>query len=297
MLSSRMLIAAAGSAARTQEGAMAKREDQEIRESVRRRYASLARQQNQPEAPVPVSCCPSSPIDVSGRFLAAAGREAYSQDELKGIPDGARDFSLGCGNPTAVAGFVPGETVLDLGSGGGLDCFLAARSVGPSGRVIGLDMTPEMVELARENARKAGLGNVEFRLGAMEQMPVDSSSVDVILSNCVVNLSPDKDAVFREAYRVLKPGGRLCVSDIVTLRQLPEAVRADMALWASCVAGALHPDEYLAKLEAACFEDAAVQMESSSGQSCCCSSSEEPTPGDWAAALASMRVTAFKPMK
>jgi len=232
---------------------------------------------------------------MSGRFLAASGCGAYSPDELDGIPKEASNFSLGCGNPTAVAGLAHGETVLDLGSGGGLDCFLAARAVGPAGRVIGLDMTPEMVGLARENARQAGLENVEFRLGTMERMPVESNSVDVILSNCVINLSPDKDAVFREAWRVLKPGGRLCVSDIVTLRQLPDEVRADMALWASCVAGALHPDEYLAKLEAVGFEDAAVQMESSSGQSCCCSCAEEPSAGDWPAALASMRVTAFKP--
>ena len=278
------------------EGAMAGDENQEIRESVRRRYASLARQRSERDSGTPPSCCPSGSTELSDRFLAASGREAYSADELAGIPEDARDFSLGCGNPTAVAGLAPGETVLDLGSGGGLDCFLAARAVGPAGRIIGLDMTPEMVELARGNARKAGLDNVEFRLGNMERMPVESGSVDVILSNCVINLSPDKDAVFREAWRVLKPGGRLCVSDIVTLQQLPDAVRADMALWESCVAGALHPDEYLAKLEAAGFEDAAVQMERSSGGSCCsCSCGEESEPDDWTAALASMRVTAFKP--
>jgi SAM-dependent methyltransferase len=162
--------------------------------------------------------------------------------------------SLGCGNPAAIGELQPGEVVLDLGSGGGIDCFLAARQVGPQGRVIGLDMTPEMIKLARRNAREVGATNVDFRYGEMEEIPLPDASVDVIISNCVINLSPDKDAVFREAYRVLRPGGRISVSDIVLDGELPAGIRERLDAWAACVAGALQEADYLAKIGAAGFE-------------------------------------------
>jgi SAM-dependent methyltransferase len=162
--------------------------------------------------------------------------------------------SAGCGNPIAIAELQPGEVVLDLGSGGGIDCFLAARQVGPEGRVIGLDMTPDMIKLARRNARKLGTQNVDFRFGEMEDMPLPDESVDVIISNCVINLSPDKDAVFGEAFRVLRPGGRLNVSDIVVNGELPQAIRTRLDAWAGCIAGALEESDYLGRIRAAGFE-------------------------------------------
>jgi SAM-dependent methyltransferase len=165
---------------------------------------------------------------------------------------------LGCGNPLAIAGLQPGEVVLDLGSGGGIDCFLAAKQVGPEGRVIGLDMTPDMIRLARRNAKKMGARDVDFRFGEMEDMPLADQSVDVIISNCVINLSPDKDAVLAEAYRVLRSGGRLCVSDIVVDRDLPRSMRSSLDAWAGCIAGALDEPLYLGKIRAAGFEEVEV---------------------------------------
>ena len=182
----------------------------------------------------------------------------YSPAELAALPTGAANASLGCGNPTAIAGLKPGEVVLDLGSGGGIDCFLAAQKVGPTGRVIGLDMTPDMIRLAQRNAKKAGLTNVEFRLGEMEDMPLPDATVDVIISNCVINLSPDKDAVFREAYRVLRPGGRMSISDMVVSHALPAVIRGQLDAWAACIAGALPESDYLGKIRAAGFEDVTV---------------------------------------
>jgi ubiquinone/menaquinone biosynthesis C-methylase UbiE len=168
------------------------------------------------------------------------------------------DASLGCGNPLAIAEIQPGEVVLDLGSGGGIDCFLAARQVGPEGKVIGLDMTTEMIKLARNNAKKMGATNVDFRYGEMEDIPLPDSSVDAVISNCVINLSPDKDAVFSEVYRVLKPGGRMSVSDIVVDGQLPQAIRQSLDSWAGCIAGALDESDYLGKIEAAGFQEVEV---------------------------------------
>jgi len=168
------------------------------------------------------------------------------------------DVSLGCGNPTAIAELQPGEVVLDLGSGGGIDCFLAAKKVGPEGKVIGLDMTPDMIKLARRNAKKVGATNVEFRYGEMEDIPLPDESVDAIISNCVINLSPDKDAVFSEAYRVLRPGGRMMVSDIVINGQLPQSIRDSLDAWAGCIAGALDEPVYLGKIRAAGFEKVKV---------------------------------------
>jgi len=228
---------------------MAKKNAEEIKKFVRERYAAVARKQNAsccpPQSSAASSCCSPSAQETS------LAQRLYSKEELDAIS--ANITSLGCGNPVAVAELRPGEAVLDLGSGGGLDCFLAAQRVGPQGKVIGLDMTPEMIQLARANAKKLSMENVEFRLGEMEHMPIESDSVDVVISNCVINLSPDKDAVFREIFRVLKDGGRLCISDIVTHGELPAKVRESLEQWAGCVAGALDERVYLDKIRATGF--------------------------------------------
>jgi arsenite methyltransferase len=184
----------------------------------------------------------------------------YGAEEAAAIPDGA-NLGLGCGNPVAFADLAPGETVLDLGSGGGIDCFLAARRVGPTGRVIGVDMTPAMIERARATARREGITNVQFRLGEIESLPVADASVDAIVSNCVVNLSPDKPQVFREALRVLRPGGRALLSDLVLLRALSPELQRNVELYAGCVAGAALKDDYLAMLREAGFEQVEVLSE------------------------------------
>jgi SAM-dependent methyltransferase len=228
-----------------------KKTSEEIKKYVRERYGGLAQEQAKSCCP-PTSCCPPQPPATGRRGRA---EQVYGRDQLAGLPDTVVEGSYGCGDPTAIADLKEGEVVLDLGSGGGIDCFLSAEKVGPGGRVIGLDMTPEMTDLARANAIKMGVGNVEFRLGEMEHMPVENGSVDVVISNCVINLSPDKDAVFREAFRVLRPGGRLCVSDIVTLGELPPDVKESMEKWAGCVAGALEKDDYLDRIRAAGFEE------------------------------------------
>ncbi len=218
----------------------------DIREQVRERYAGIAR--NEGGCCLPSSCNGS---DYSQKL-------GYSAEELAALPQGA-ELGLGCGNPTAIAALKPGEVVLDLGSGAGVDCFLASRAVGADGRVIGVDMTAEMVSRARGNARKGGYANVEFRLGEIEHLPVADASVDVILSNCVINLSTDKGQVIREAYRVLKPGGRLAVSDIVALQPLPEAIREDISHYTGCVAGAALAAELERMLDEADFVSIAVQ--------------------------------------
>ena len=253
---------------------------QEIKEFVRERYGARARErmekleERQKESGASTaesSCCGPSAADSSccapseGQTLAQPLVELfYSPEELKDLPEEALS-SLGCGNPTAIAGLNEGEHVLDLGSGGGLDCFLAAQKVGPTGKVAGLDMTPDMLELARRNARKVGVSNVEFHQGEMERMPFPDDSFDVIISNCVINLSPDKDAVFRESFRVLRPGGRVRVSDIVWLRAPTEKERSDLESWAGCVAGALMVDEYAAKLSAAGFSDVRARLRDDGG--------------------------------
>lgn len=183
----------------------------------------------------------------------------YDQAQAGEIPEEALNASLGCGNPTALAKLNPGETVLDLGSGGGIDVLLSARRVGPTGKAYGLDMTDDMLQLARANQRKAGVENVEFLKGEIEHIPLPDASVDVVISNCVINLSGDKDQVLREAFRVLKPGGRLAVSDVVTQGEMPEQVRKSMLLWVGCIAGALRDEEYRSKLTSAGF--AAIEIE------------------------------------
>jgi ubiquinone/menaquinone biosynthesis C-methylase UbiE len=204
------------------------------------------------------SCC--GPADAGPDYKD----RLYQVDDVKDLPDSVASY--GCGNPTAIAGLRPGETVLDLGSGPGLDCFLSAKQVGEKGHVIGLDMTDEMLALANQNREKLGVTNVEFRKGEMEKMPVDDATVDVIISNCVINLSPDKDAVFRESFRVLTAGGRFHVSDIVLSHELTEKETDDLASWAGCASGALVEADYLARLKAAGFEEARVDSRSKIGE-------------------------------
>lgn len=223
----------------------------EQRRYVREHYARVA------EAGSSCGCAPASSC------CKPSDRMGYGVDELDGLPGGA-DMGLGCGNPTAIASLKPGEVVLDLGSGGGVDCFLAAKRVGDTGRVIGVDMTPSMVSKARRNAGKGGYANVEFRLGEIEYLPVGDGSVDVILSNCVVNLSPEKDLVFQDAYRVLKPGGRLAVSDIVALEPIPEGLRRDMAAVSSCIGGAVSVEELERALAEAGFTRIEIRVNEAS---------------------------------
>jgi SAM-dependent methyltransferase len=187
----------------------------------------------------------------------------YSKEDISSVPEGA-NMGLGCGNPVALASLKPGETVVDLGSGGGFDCFLAAKQVGESGRVIGVDMTPDMITKARMNAEKIGSNNVEFRLGEIEHLPVADNSADIIMSNCVINLSPDKAGVFRDAFRILKPGGRLAIADIVATAPLPEEVHQNLALVSACVGGAATIDDTVKMIEDAGFEDIKIQAKDES---------------------------------
>jgi len=220
---------------------------------------------------------------------------------MSAVPEGA-NLGLGCGNPVAIASLKEGETVLDLGSGGGFDCFLAANAVGPKGKVIGVDMTPEMIALARENAEKGGYENVEFRLGEIENLPVADSSVDIIISNCVINLSPEKKKVFAEAFRALKPGGRIMVSDIVLLKELPDEIRNSVEAYISCIAGATLKDEYIGHIKAAGLEDIEIMGETSiliEYQSCACAEGELDNPANilLADSAVSMKISAFKPIQ
>lgn len=243
--------------------------DADIRASVANAYATRVRGVLEADVPLTVinaadaSCCTPS---ASGDSCCGAPAgddepvitriaEMYAESNIADLPATVTDVAFGCGNPTAISALQPGQAVLDLGSGGGIDCFLASKMVGETGRVFGVDMTPEMIALARRNAEKVGAKNVEFRLGEIENLPIDSESVDVIISNCVINLSPDKDAVFREAFRVLRPGGRLQVSDIVWTKPVPDGVKNDMEKWAGCIAGALLESDYLGKIRAAGFTE------------------------------------------
>ncbi len=256
----------------------------QLKQKVKERYGSIASQFTATGEPAAAdqrvssaSCCgPSNSVqlyDVADGVSCCGGSEAdlslaqalYGADSLTDLPASVTGISLGCGNPTAIAGLKPGETVLDLGSGGGIDCFLAAKQVGPAGRVIGVDMTDSMLALANKNKIQLGVSNVEFRKGEIEDLPVDSNSIDVIISNCVINLSTDKDAVFREAFRVLKPGGRFTVSDVVTEGELPEPLRSNIAAWTGCISGALDVNDYLAKLRRAGFAEVRVESKVSYG--------------------------------
>ena len=226
-------------------------ETKNVRKIVRDRYGKVAKSQS--------SCCGSTKVDAD-EVSKAIG---YSSHELESIPDAA-NMGLGCGNPTAIASLKEGEVVLDLGAGGGLDCFLAAKKVGIKGKVIGVDMTPDMIDLARDNAEKNNFENVEFRLGEIENLPVANDSVDIIISNCVINLSPEKQRVFDEAFRVLKPGGRIAISDIVLLKMLPESLRNNETLLAGCVAGAELKDKYLEMIKNSGFENIEVVQKAKS---------------------------------
>jgi ubiquinone/menaquinone biosynthesis C-methylase UbiE len=221
----------------------------DVKEAVRERYAAAARNLGAP------GCCDGAAADCSSAITS----NLYSDEETGALPEAAVLASLGCGNPTALAELKGGETVLDLGSRGGIDVLISARRVGPTGKAYGLDMTDDMLKLARENQRKAGAENVEFLKGEIEHIPLPDNAVDVIISNCVINLSADKDRVFSEAFRVLKPGGRFAVSDVVTRGAVPEELRRDMLLWVGCIAGALEESDYRRKLAAAGFEAISVE--------------------------------------
>ena len=223
-------------------------EKKDIKKVVREGYARIAKEDSSCCGPVKSCCGKKDPAEEISKKIG------YSEKELGSVPEGA-NLGLGCGNPVALASLAEGETVLDLGSGGGFDCFLAAKNVGESGKVIGVDMTPEMVERARQNATKSGYENVEFRLGEIENLPVADGSVDAVISNCVINLSPEKERVFAEAFRVLKPGGRVMISDVVLLRELPKVVQDSVTAYIGCLSGAILKEEYIGAMAEAGFQE------------------------------------------
>jgi arsenite methyltransferase len=224
--------------------------EEEIKDVVREGYAKIAKKQIPCCAPVTSCCGTDKAVDISKRI-------GYGDEELASVPEGA-NLGLGCGNPVALASLKEGETVLDLGSGAGFDCFLAANKVGRKGKVIGVDMTPEMIDKGRENARAGNYINVEFRLGEIENIPAADNSVDAVISNCVINLAPDKKRVFKEAFRVLKPGGRLMVSDLVLLKELPEVIKNSIEAYIGCLSGAIMKDEYLEAIKNAGFRNVKI---------------------------------------
>jgi SAM-dependent methyltransferase len=227
----------------------------DIQQAVREKYGAIATSVKETSAAAKVGCCGPAACGCGDPITS----NLYSDAETSDLPPDAVAASLGCGNPTALLALEPGQTVLDLGSGGGIDVLLSAKRVGPTGKVYGLDMTDEMLALARENQRTAGATNVEFLKGTIENIPLPDNSVDVIISNCVINLSSDKDAVLREAFRVLKPGGRFAVSDVIVRGNVPADIRRSMELWVGCIAGALEETEYAAKLRAAGFGEVEVE--------------------------------------
>ncbi len=229
--------------------------EKDIKKLVKEGYAKVAKKGT--------SCCSSgSCCSSSDNARDISKSVGYSDDEIKTVPDGA-NLGLGCGNPVAIASLKEGDVVLDLGSGAGFDAFLAAKKVGKTGRVIGVDMTAEMLERARANAKKGGFDNVEFRSGEIEKLPVEDNMIDVVISNCVINLSPDKQTVFKEAFRVLKPGGRLMVSDLVLVKELPEQIKESVEAYVGCLTGAIKKDIYLGFIKQAGFEDIRLISEAS----------------------------------
>jgi arsenite methyltransferase len=228
--------------------------EEEIKKNVRDRYAQAAQQGCSCCQPAASCCGGQSEIEVISKSIG------YTDQDIQSVPEGA-NLGLGCGNPLALASLREGETVLDLGSGAGFDCFLAARQVGKNGKVIGVDMTPEMLDKARGNAKKGDFKNVEFRLGEIENLPVADNQVDIVISNCVINLSPAKDDVFQEAFRVLKPGGRLMVSDIVLKKDIPEEIKNSVAAYTACVAGAVRKEKYMGSIRNAGFQEVDVLEE------------------------------------
>ena len=234
---------------------MDKLKNDEIRSAVRQKYGKVAASESSGCGCSSSSCCETRG-DAAARDISLG--VGYSSEDVTAVPEGA-NMGLGCGNPQAIASLQPGETVLDLGSGGGFDCFLAARAVGDKGNVIGVDMTPEMISRSRQNAEKADFGRVDFRLGEMENLPVADGIVDVIISNCVINLSPEKERVFRESFRVLKPGGRLAISDVVATAELPDDIKKDMTFYSGCIAGASHIQELESMLYKTGFEKVLIK--------------------------------------
>lgn len=231
---------------------MSEQKAEQIKKVVRESYAKIITQKS--------CCCPS--CDTSNLSQDISKKIGYTEKDMQEVPEGS-NLGLGCGNPIALASLKQGETVLDLGSGAGFDCFLAANKVGNNGKVIGIDMTQEMLEKARENAKKGNYKNVEFRLGEIEKLPVEDNSIDVIISNCVINLSPDKAKVFMEAFRVLKPGGRLMVSDIVLLKELPDFIKNSIEAYIGCLSGAILKEQYINAIKRAGFQDIKIIDESS----------------------------------
>ena len=255
---------------------MKTRDKEEIRKTVRDRYGKIARSGRKTSGLIPaLSCCGEQGISDTKRSSASccgapeltpeqlSKSIGYSTDDLKSIPEGA-NLGLGCGNPVALASLKPGETVVDLGSGGGFDCFLAANKVGESGKVIGVDMTTDMISNARKSAQDANIDNVEFRLGEIEHLPVADNSADIIMSNCVINLSPDKQSVYKDAFRALKPGGRLAISDILATQKLPAEVKNDLALHSACIGGAATVETTVAMLKQAGFKDIIIDAKEES---------------------------------
>jgi len=275
-------------------GLLTEKTADEVREKVRERYGNVAK-----KTASGGGCCGSSGAEVV--MSQAVG---YSPEELGAIPAEA-NLGVGCGNPTATAAIRPGDTVLDLGSGAGIDCFLAANATGPEGRVIGVDMTDEMLDRARANAARSGYTNVEFRKGMIEDLPVEDGTVDVVISNCVINLSPDKPKVFSEIFRVLKPGGRMVISDIVVKEPLPDAVRNSIEAYAGCIGGAMQADEYLELVRQTGFSEVVEQSRASYGdiltgdeEAVCCLGEEIGVSASdvrhWASSVLSMKVRATK---
>jgi SAM-dependent methyltransferase len=253
----------------------------QIHEAVRSRYGRLALEIQSKES---VSCC-----DGVTNMCCAESSDLYVED-TGWLPDTVSGLSLGCGDPLAISRLEPGQVVLDLGSGGGIDCFMAARKVGPGGHVIGVDMTPEMIDRANENKKKVGLANVSFRLGQIEALPVEAESIDVIISNCVINLSPDKEKVFREAFRVLKPGGSLAVSDMVTIGRFSAEERADLVAWSACISGAEDVAGYVTAVQAAGFTAISVREKGQPESELAAANQEDGSPR-----LFSAQITAVKP--
>lgn len=271
----------------------------EIKKAVREGYAKIAKREGSCCAPGTTSC---GSAKLAEKYDKAIG---YTAEELKRVPEGAR-ASLGSGNPIALADLQEGEVILDLGSGAGLDCLLAAKLVGESGKVIGVDMTPEMVDKARKNAEEGGFANVEFRLGEIERLPTADQSVDIVVSNCVINLSPDKSQVFAEAFRVLRPGGRMVISDIVLSQELPEVIKASTQAYIGCVSGAMLKNEYIDCIRSAGFEQVEVLGETTFPFECLASdpiaktviddSKLTPEEAQEAAAnIMSLKIRAYKP--
>ena len=253
-------------------------DDTQIKEVVRERYGELARSSASEGDCCATDCCSGDEASLDSIL------PLYATDQTDGLPTEALAASAGCGNPHAIGTLQPGETVVDFGSGGGIDCFIAAKAVGEQGRVVGIDMTEDMIDLARSNAGRLGLDNVEFHLSEMESTPLEDGSVDAIISNCVINLAPDKDLVFSEAYRILRPGGRLMVSDLVKIAEIPQEEAEDTANWVSCLAGTEMKDVYLGRMETAGFTD--VQIVSSA-----------PWKDEgWRSNIHSMNISAVKPV-